>query len=130
MIELEFAELHGPIFINGTNLAPKLIPGDAPGHRRDIKLFYDRGERELYVHFKGKVGIVPRENVAMMVEKPVEKKAIPFEEPSKLAEPKKTIPPRLLSQRNVQPRLIALCIMFSEAMAMVKQEGINNAIAL
>lgn len=77
MIELEFVELHGPIFINGTNLPPKLIPGDSPGQRRDIKIFYDRDVREVYVHFKDKIGIVPRENVAMMVEKKKEsKKAI------------------------------------------------------
>jgi len=68
MIELEFAELHGPIFLNGTNLGPKLIVGDGPGKRRDIKLFFDRDHRELHVHFKEKLGIVPRENVAMMVE--------------------------------------------------------------
>ena len=74
MIELEFAELHGPIFINGTNLSPKLIPGDGPGHRRDIKLFYCRKERELHVHFKSKIGIVPRENVALMVEKSAKSK--------------------------------------------------------
>lgn len=74
MIELEFCELHGPIFVKGTNLPPKLIPGDGPGMRRDIKLFYDRSHREVHVHFKDKVAIVPRENVASMVEKSGETK--------------------------------------------------------
>lgn len=69
MIELEFCELHGPIFVKGTNLPPKLVVGDAPGQRRDIKLFYDRSHREVHVHFKDKIAIVPRENVASMVEK-------------------------------------------------------------
>lgn len=69
MLELEFAELHGPIFLKGTNLPAKLSPGDMPGQRRDIKLFYDRKHRELHVHFKDKIAIVPRENVASMVEK-------------------------------------------------------------
>jgi hypothetical protein len=72
MLELEYAELHGPFFLKGTNLPAKLVVGDGPGKRRDIKLFYDRVERELYVHFKDTVGIVPRENVACMVEKGAE----------------------------------------------------------
>lgn len=68
MIELEYAELHGPIFLHGTNLPAKLIVGEGPGRRRDIKLYYDRDHQELYVHFKEKVAIVPKENVASMVE--------------------------------------------------------------
>jgi hypothetical protein len=69
MIELEFAELHGPIFVKGTNLPAKLSLGTAPGQRRDIKIFYDRNHREVHVHFKDKIAIVPRENVATMIEK-------------------------------------------------------------
>jgi hypothetical protein len=88
MIELEFCELHASFFMAGTNLPAKIIPGDGPGKRRDIKIFYDRKHREIHVHFKGKVAIIPRENVACMVEKgeKVEKEEtppneIPFEIP-------------------------------------------------
>jgi hypothetical protein len=88
MIELEFLELHGPFFIAGTNLSAKLIPGLGPGKRTDIKLFYDRKHREVYVHFKNKIAIIPRENVACMVEKTDSdlakepEKEIPFEMPT------------------------------------------------
>lgn len=94
MIELEFAELHGPIFIAGTNLSAKLIPGDGPGMRRDIKLAYCRDERELYVHFKSKVGIVPRENVALMVEKKKESK-----KEARLAESKAAQEPEVMHEK-------------------------------
>jgi|SRR6185312_17447780 len=68
MIDLEFAELHSPLFVAGTNLQPKLIPKNRTG----LKLQYDRKHQELHVTWNGKTAIVPRENVACMVE--VEKK--------------------------------------------------------
>lgn len=63
-IELKFAELHNPLFLAGRNLQTKLDPGKMAG----IKLFYDRPEKELLVHWNGQIGIVPSSNIACMVE--------------------------------------------------------------
>lgn len=64
MIELEFAELHGPIFVAGTNLAAKLDPKKRTG----LKIQYERKYQELYVTWNGKTAIVPKQNVACMIE--------------------------------------------------------------
>lgn len=61
-IDLDFAELHAPLFLAGTNLQMKLDPSK----RRGLTLVYDRGEKELLVTWAGRQAIVPLSNVASM----------------------------------------------------------------
>ncbi len=61
-VELEFAELHSPLFIGGKNHQMKLVAGE----RTDLKLVYDRAEKELLVTWKDAHAIVPLSNVASM----------------------------------------------------------------
>lgn len=61
-IEVEFAELHNPLFLNGTNLQMKLDPTRRP----NLTLIYDRSEKELLVYYFGKLAIVPTSNVGSM----------------------------------------------------------------
>lgn len=76
-IDLEFAELHNPLFLAGTNLQMKLDPTKRTG----LKLIYDRAEKELLVSYNGKTAIVPASNVASMT--PVSE--APAKEPAKEA---------------------------------------------
>jgi hypothetical protein len=62
MISLDFAELHNPLFLAGTNLNLKLDPVN----RKGLILSYDREEKELLVEFNGKVAIIPSSNVSSM----------------------------------------------------------------
>lgn len=64
-IELEFAELHNPLFLGGRNLQMKLDPSRLSG----LTLCYDRDEKELLVGWGNKLAIVPSSNVASMVPK-------------------------------------------------------------
>lgn len=81
-IELEFAELHNPLFLNGTNLGMKLTPALKGG----LKIAYDRTEKELLVQFNGKTAIVPVSNVSSMT--PVAKAAqAPVEQPKSIQQP-------------------------------------------
>lgn len=61
-IDVELAQLHNPLFLNGTNLQLKLDPSV----RKELILIYDRDEKELLVYLNGKVAIVPNSNVASM----------------------------------------------------------------
>lgn len=65
-IEIEFAELHNPLFLAGTNLQLKL-PQDQ--HKSRLKMQYDREHKELHVFYGGKMAIVPSSNVASMTPK-------------------------------------------------------------
>lgn len=62
MIELEFAELHSPLFLGGRNLGMKLDGKRYAG----IGLSYDRVEKELVVDWNDKQAIVPTSNVVSM----------------------------------------------------------------
>lgn len=61
-IDLEFAELHNPLFLAGTNLQMKLDPAK----RQGLVLVYDRAEKELLVYYNNKVAIIPSSNVSSM----------------------------------------------------------------
>jgi hypothetical protein len=74
LIDIDFAELHTALFLNGTNLQMKLY---TEGARKDNKgttihgragltLRYDRAEKELLVTFNGVTAIIPSSNVASM----------------------------------------------------------------
>ncbi len=53
-IEIDFAELHAPLFLGGKNHQLKLTAGA----RSELRLVYDRAQKELLVFWKGPKGIV------------------------------------------------------------------------
>ncbi len=61
-IELKFAELQTPLFLAGTNFGVKLDCSKRAG----MKLVYDQAEKELHVHHKDALAIIPTSNVASM----------------------------------------------------------------
>lgn len=63
MIDLEFAELHAPLFLAGTNLQMKLDPRK----RHGLVLQYDREHKELHVTWGGKTAVLPSSTVLSMV---------------------------------------------------------------
>jgi hypothetical protein len=64
-IELEFAELHTPLFLGGKNFGLKLMATP----QTKIELIYDRAEKELWVNFNGKTAVIPTSNVVSMTPK-------------------------------------------------------------
>lgn len=70
-IDVGFAELHNALFLGGKNHGLKLDPHRYP----DLKLIYDRGEKELLVTWKGHTAIVPSSNISSMTSgKPLDRK--------------------------------------------------------
>jgi hypothetical protein len=61
-LELEFAELHTPLFLGGKNFGLKLH-SVKPG---DPELIYDQSEKELHVTHNKKMAIIPISNVVSM----------------------------------------------------------------
>jgi hypothetical protein len=61
-INLEFAELHTPLFLGGKNFGNKLNANS----RTAITLIYDQTEKELWVAYAGKGAIIPTSNVVSM----------------------------------------------------------------
>lgn len=64
MINVEYAELHTPLFLAGTNLGMKLDPYK----RRGMLLKYNDEKRRLIVEWNSKTANVPESNVASWVE--------------------------------------------------------------
>ncbi len=62
--EICWAELHGPLFLAGTNLGQKLDPKQRGG----IKMEYDEQRRHLYVTYNEKTCRIPETSVLSMVE--------------------------------------------------------------
>lgn len=63
MIEVGFAELHNPLFLGGKNFGLKL-----DSHRHpELKIVYDKAEKELLVTWLGKTAFIPSANVAYYV---------------------------------------------------------------
>ncbi len=62
--EIEWAELHAPLFLNGTNLGQKL-PNKSKG---EVTMLYDEDQRHLHVTYKGKSCRIPETSVLSMVE--------------------------------------------------------------
>lgn len=60
VINLEFAELHSPLFLGKKNHGLKLF------HKDGMMLQYDRQEKELLAYFGGKTAIIPSSNVSSM----------------------------------------------------------------
>lgn len=68
-IEIEWAELHAPIFLAGTNLSQKLDPAK----RQGLSMVYDEDKRHLYVTYNNGKGTkqtarVPETSVLSLIE--------------------------------------------------------------
>lgn len=85
MLKLEFVELHSAVFIAGTNLGPKLNPVQRTG----LVLEFCREHKELHVTWNGKTAIIPRENVACMLEA---KKSTTSKKSQAIQEPEVIVP--------------------------------------
>lgn len=96
IIELEFAEVHSPLFIKtgektGKNLGQKL----SGNHHKGLTLAYDREAGELLVTYEGREAIVPMQNVACMwpaAERPAAKPAEEAKAPGKPIEAQVSTP--------------------------------------
>lgn len=62
--DIQWAELHAPLFLAGTNLGQKLDPTKRLG----LKMAYDEDKRHLFVSYNGKAARVPETSVLSMVE--------------------------------------------------------------
>jgi hypothetical protein len=73
-IDLTFAELHAPLFLNGISFGVKLFQKQATG---ELKLEYQQDDAELWVTHaaSGVKAIVPTANVASMTPKGKDKEA-------------------------------------------------------
>ncbi len=84
-VDLEFVELHSPLFMSdhkqlGKNFGTKIDHKKHPG----MTLVYDRVEKELLVSHGGREAIIPLTNVVSMT--PSILKVLPLEQP-KVADP-------------------------------------------
>ena len=77
-VELEFAHLHTPLFLKGTNWGEKLKTGH--NLKGDLVLAYDREHGELLVSCGTHIAIIPSSNVSSMTPK-AETKAAPAPAP-------------------------------------------------
>lgn len=59
-INVQFAELHTPLFLGGKNFGMKLDTSKLAG----LKMTYDRAEKELIVEWNKKTAYLPSANVA------------------------------------------------------------------
>lgn len=66
--KISWAELHAPLFLNGTNLGQKLDHKTKGG----VIMEYDEEKRHLYVSYGGATARVPETSVLTMVEKTAE----------------------------------------------------------
>ncbi len=64
--KIEWAELHAPLFLAGTNLGQKLDHKVKGG----VTMEYDEDKRHLYVSYNGKTARIPETSVLTMVEAP------------------------------------------------------------
>lgn len=62
--EIEWAELHAPLFLAGTNLGQKLDPKKRSG----VVMAYDEVKRHLFVTYNGQTARIPETSVLSMVE--------------------------------------------------------------
>lgn len=62
--DIQWAELHAPLFLAGTNLGQKLDPAKRMG----LKMEYDEERRHLYVTYNNRSCRIPETSVLSMVE--------------------------------------------------------------
>jgi hypothetical protein len=65
-INLKYVELHNPLFLCGMNCGTKLDLSNSK--YAAMKLVYDRAEKELLVHWREEIGIIPYSNISAMIE--------------------------------------------------------------
>lgn len=65
MINLSFVHLHSPLFFAGRNWGEKLDIKDT--RKGQVKISYDRNEKEVILECEGKTTIIPTSNVVSMV---------------------------------------------------------------
>lgn len=78
-INLKYAELHNPLFLCGMNCGTKLDLSNSK--YAAMKLVYDRAEKELLVHWREEIGIIPSSNISAMIEGEAKLKAAPYTHP-------------------------------------------------
>lgn len=66
MLDIGFAELHNPLFLGGKNFGLKLDSHRYP----ELKMQYDRKEKELCVSWLDKTAYIPSANVAYYIPGP------------------------------------------------------------
>ncbi len=59
MIDVGFAELHDAVFVGGKNLSAKLDSGRYP----ELKMVYDKSEKELLVTWNSVTAFIPSTNI-------------------------------------------------------------------
>lgn len=64
MTEVEYAELHTPLFLAGTNLGQKLDPRK----RHGMHMSFDDEKKRLIVKWGHKVAQIPEANIACFIE--------------------------------------------------------------
>lgn len=64
-VKVEYAQLHTPLFLAGTNLSEKLDTRDLK--RRGLALHFDENKRRLIVQYNGRTANIPEGNVASFV---------------------------------------------------------------
>lgn len=76
--DVEFAILHTPLFLGGTNLGDKLDPNKRTG----LSLVFDEDRKRLIVGWNNKEANVPEANCASWVEGTVKPKSGVYQAPS------------------------------------------------
>lgn len=67
--KIDWAELHAPLFLAGTNLGQKIPKAE---HKNHIHMEYDEEKRHLYVTYNKKTCRIPETSVLSMVEPPMD----------------------------------------------------------
>lgn len=99
-INLKFSELHTPMFLAGVSLGNKLDTAK----RSDLKLVYDRDQKELIVFFKGQVAILPSSNVVSMTPYNAQDVGVDFDTvESPKPEPQKVVPHKPIKAQVSDP---------------------------
>jgi hypothetical protein len=61
MIDLDFIELHSPLFFAGKNWGTKISATSNTGTTTGLKLSYDKEEKEIHLVYGTKMTMIPRE---------------------------------------------------------------------
>jgi hypothetical protein len=62
-MKLDYVEVHTPLFLNGINLGTKLDPRK----RATLKLTYNADDKFLTVYVGEAFGLVPKENIVILI---------------------------------------------------------------
>lgn len=76
-VNVQFAELHNPLFHAGKSFGTKLDPGKLAG----LKLVFDEDKKRLLITWEGVTGHVPEAGVALFVPGEVKVKPVQYTHP-------------------------------------------------